>query len=94
MTQTQTDRIVTNPDEGFVAFVPLAFQEDQIETREMGGIVGGNWKKKLAKEVVEIIKTWTANKALDKALDSITGDDESENFTPPRRPVSGIVRPR
>lgn len=41
MTQTQTDRIVTNPDEGFVACTKLQVTHKLLDLPKMQDVVGG-----------------------------------------------------
>ena len=102
MVQTQTDRIVTNPDEGFIC-VPLTFQEGQIETIEMEGIVGGGWGKVIEKGVKwgrDTLIGWGAGKVLDQAVESLFGgSDEEGGGSPPvmityDEPYPGYPSPR
>ena len=93
MIQTQTDRIVTNPDEGFVTCAPLAFQEDQIETMEMEGIVGGN-KGDLLKKVIKEIVNYVKGKAIDKAVEWATSPPEEEDPITIYSPYPGVNGPR
>lgn len=90
MVQKQTDRIVTNPNEGFVTCAPLTFQENQIETMEMEGIVGGNWKKKLLEEAWNYVKA----KAIDKVVEWVMSPPEEEDPITVYSPYPGMNGPR
>ena len=79
MIQTETERIVTNPDKGFVICAPLTFQEDQIETMEMEGIVGGNEiVRRIVQKAIDIAIGWGAGKVIDEVLESLAIPEEGE----------------
>lgn len=42
MTQTQTDRIITNPDEGFVTCTKLQVTQKLLDLPKMQDVVGGS----------------------------------------------------